>query len=90
MELGSWVSLAGTEHWNSCPDLRLETLSEEKHEGSPEELREGRNGICNGVQGDFLKNNSLLTLWEFHIVHPNSLYLPVPPVLPSSLPCPAT
>lgn len=35
MEVGSWMSLAGTEHWNSCPDLRLETLGEEKHGEGP-------------------------------------------------------
>lgn len=35
MEVGSWVSLADTEHWNSCPGLRLETLDEEKRGGGP-------------------------------------------------------
>lgn len=28
-----------------------------KHGEGPEELRKERTGICNGVQGDFLKNN---------------------------------
>lgn len=35
MEVGSWVSLADTEHWNSCPELSLETLGEEKRGGGP-------------------------------------------------------